>query len=111
MVIINYYAAYLKNSQIFVLTMGCTLLRPASDASSKGAGKTIGYLERITVLFLLVFGQFTAVGFVISAKSIMRFPEISKAASNKAEYYLIGTLLSMASVFMTAVLLALIPAQ
>jgi hypothetical protein len=64
---------------------------------------------------LLIFGEYGAIGFVISAKSIIRFPEINKQdegdkklPDKKAEYYLIGTLLSMVSTFLVATLLGLI---
>lgn len=75
-----------------------------------GAGRMIGNLERMIVFFLLIHGQYAAISFVIAAKSIMRFPEISGETDDKsalAEYYLIGTLLSMTSVFVTALLLGL----
>jgi len=89
-----------------------------SGGVQEDAGKMIGYLERIIVFFLLVHGQYTAISFVIAAKSIMRFPEINdsirsgneKNKSAPAEYYLIGTLLSMASVFVVALLLGLMEA-
>jgi hypothetical protein len=48
------------------------------DKSQIGAGKMIGYLERIIVYFLLLVGQYAAIAFVMTAKSVARFPEISK---------------------------------
>jgi len=82
----------------------------APNESQKGAGKMIGYLERIIVFFLLINNQFGAIAFVLAAKSVMRFPEIGRSddASSLAEYYIIGTLLSMTSVFAVAFLLGLI---
>jgi hypothetical protein len=55
------------------------------------AGKLIGNLERFLVLTLVLNSQFEAVGFIIAAKSILRFKESEGA---KAEYVLVGTLLS-----------------
>ncbi|MCL2527830.1 MAG: DUF3307 domain-containing protein [Defluviitaleaceae bacterium] len=83
---------------------------PTPSSSQKGAGKMIGYLERIIVFFLLINGQFGAIAFVLTAKSVMRFPEIrdSENATSLAEYYIIGTLLSMTSVFVLTFLLGLI---
>ena len=81
------------------------------DESQKGAGKMIGYLERLIVFFLLIHGQFTAVAFVITAKAVIRFPEIKEGQAALAEYYLIGTLLSMAFAFTIPLLLGLLPAQ
>jgi len=59
---------------------------------SAHAGKLIGILERIAILLLIAFGQWAAVGLLLTAKSVARH----KLLDNKeyAEYYLIGTLLS-----------------
>lgn len=57
----------------------------------KNAGALIGNLERIlTVLFVLI-GQYEAIGFIIAAKSLLRFKETDTA---KTEYVLAGTFLS-----------------
>ncbi len=55
------------------------------------AGKLIGNVERLLSLLFVLLGQYEAVGFIIAAKSILRFAEGDKA---KSEYVLIGTLLS-----------------
>lgn len=55
-------------------------------------GRVIGMLERVLLFLILVQGEWAAVGFVIAAKSVVRFPELSKRAF--AEYYLLGTLAS-----------------
>ncbi len=55
-------------------------------------GKIIGQLER-TLIFLLIFiGQPAGIGFLVAAKSILRFQESKD--QKIAEYVLIGTLLS-----------------
>lgn len=79
------------------------------NESQKGAGRMIGYLERIVVFFLLLNNQYSAIAFVIAAKSVARFPEIKNESDKSlAEYYLIGTFLSMVSVFAVALLLGLL---
>jgi hypothetical protein len=55
------------------------------------AGRVIGSLERIVSFILISFDQFAAVGFIIAAKSILRFKDTDTA---KTEYLLIGSLLS-----------------
>lgn len=55
------------------------------------AGRIIGSLERIISFILIAFNQFAAVGFIIAAKSILRFRDLDTA---KTEYVLIGSLLS-----------------
>jgi hypothetical protein len=55
------------------------------------AGKLIGIIERLLTLTLLLYNHFEAVGFLITAKSILRY---ENAKSSKTEYVLIGTMLS-----------------
>ncbi|MCL2377345.1 MAG: DUF3307 domain-containing protein [Defluviitaleaceae bacterium] len=74
----------------------------------QNASKMIGYLERIIVFFLLLLGQYSAIALVIAAKSIARFPEIKDGEGRlKADYYIIGTMLSLAGVFLVGWLLGL----
>ncbi len=56
-------------------------------------GRIIGVLERLLVFFLVVQGEWGAVGLVVAAKSIIRFKDLEQR--NFAEYYLIGTLTSL----------------
>lgn len=70
-----------------------------ADRSLPNAGKWIGYFERILILtFILTFiltGNAEGIGFLLAAKSIFRFGELSKAQEIKTtEYVLIGTLAS-----------------
>jgi hypothetical protein len=59
-------------------------------------GRTIGNLERYLTLTLALFNQWAALGFIIAAKSIARFPEFTgRRHKDFAEYYLIGTLTSV----------------
>jgi hypothetical protein len=55
------------------------------------AGKLIGIIERFLVLTFIILNQFDAVGFLIAAKSILRFKDDNTI---KTEYVLIGTMLS-----------------
>ena|SRR5690606_6455390 len=59
----------------------------------KNAGKLIGVIERILTIIFIIFQQFGAVGFLLAAKSILRYKE---ADTKKTEYVLIGTMLSFA---------------
>lgn len=54
----------------------------------------IGILERILILIFILAGQFTAIGFLIAAKSIFRFNDTREDGNIKAEYFLLGTLIS-----------------
>jgi hypothetical protein len=61
----------------------------------KQGGQYIGWLERFLVMLLLLMNQPNGIGFLIAAKSILRFGEIKDASQRKvAEYIIIGTFLS-----------------
>ena len=59
------------------------------------SGELIGQLERGLILVFVIMSQYEAIGFLIAAKSILRFSEASKG-DEKSEYVLTGTLLSLA---------------
>lgn len=71
------------------------------DDELPNAGKLIGILERILALTFIIANHFEAVGFLIAAKSILRYKDTETL---KTEYVLIGTMLS----FGIAVLLGII---
>jgi len=54
----------------------------------------IGILERILIFIFIVSGQFSAIGFLIAAKSVFRFNDAREDGNKKAEYFLLGTLIS-----------------
>ncbi|WP_424493469.1 DUF3307 domain-containing protein [Salinimicrobium sp. GXAS 041] len=61
------------------------------------AGLYIGIFERILVLTFILTGYFSAIGFLIAAKSILRFSDKTETGARKqTEYVLIGTLMSFA---------------
>ena len=68
------------------------------------AGAYIGILERLIMLLLIASEQFSAIGLVLTAKSIARYKKISED-KQFAEYYLLGTLLSTLSVVLVHLLL------
>ena len=55
-------------------------------------GRVIGFLERIFVFLFILLQQYAAVGFILAAKGIVRYPDFGNRTF--AEYILIGTLLS-----------------
>ncbi|MGG5487545.1 DUF3307 domain-containing protein [Gaetbulibacter sp. PBL-D1] len=63
--------------------------------SLENAGAYIGMLERLFVFAFIVMDYWEGIGFLIAAKSVFRFGDLSKAKDRKlTEYILIGTLLS-----------------
>jgi hypothetical protein len=65
----------------------------ALPAGLRGAGAYIGWLERSAIFVAVVLGHPGAIAVIFTAKSLARFPSFSREAF--AEYYLIGTLLSL----------------
>jgi hypothetical protein len=65
-----------------------------SPAGEFRAGAVIGGLERWIAFALVLTGQYTALAFVIAAKSIARYKRINEE-EKFGEYFLIGTLTSI----------------
>lgn len=67
----------------------------ASKKSLEDAGKYIGVLERLFIFVFIITNNWQGIGFLLAAKSVFRFGDLSKADDRKlTEYILIGTLLS-----------------
>jgi hypothetical protein len=58
----------------------------------KNGGKMIGSLERCIIFLFIIINQPSGIGFLVAAKSILRFEEAKQ--QKLAEYILIGTLWS-----------------
>lgn len=71
---------------------------PATQYSLPGGGALIGQLERGLIYILMLAGQPIGIGFLIAAKSVLRFETIQgtddKDSRKMAEYVIIGTLAS-----------------
>lgn len=118
------WAWYPDNDVIIVLTGVVLLSTPASilikviisawtpddnnsDGSLSNAGNYIGILERLFVFGFILTGHFEAIGFLLGAKSIFRFGDLTRANDRKlTEYVLIGTLLSFGIAILTGLAVA-----
>ncbi|WP_258104684.1 DUF3307 domain-containing protein [Marinoscillum sp. MHG1-6] len=70
-------------------------LKENKKGSLKNAGQYIGILERLFVFSFVVMEHWEVIGFLLAAKSVFRFGDLSKSRDRKlTEYILIGTLLS-----------------
>jgi hypothetical protein len=80
-----------------------------SQISKEGlaeAGKWIGIFERFLILTFVLINQFAGIGFLIAAKSILRFGEIKNKDQRKdAEYILLGTMISFILAILTGLLI------
>jgi hypothetical protein len=86
------------------------IARWAPEAGEKNptlhnAGKYIGIFERLLVFMSIASGHWEAVGFILAAKSIFRFGDLTNSRDrNLTEYVLIGTLLSFGSALLAGIL-------
>lgn len=69
---------------------------PTPTVPTLKGGRLIGPLERVIVFALTLTGVYSLLAAVLAAKGIVRFPEISRDGDtgSRAEYFLIGSLVS-----------------
>ncbi len=68
-----------------------------AEPGLEGAGAAIGLIERTLILLFVLIGKPEGVGFLITAKSILRFSDLGQQHVRKlTEYVIVGTLLSFA---------------
>jgi hypothetical protein len=73
-------------------------LKKGDDQGSgiKEGGRIIGYLERSLIFLFILIAYPAGIGFLVAAKSVFRFGELTSPDRRKqAEYIIIGTLLSI----------------
>ncbi|HTD40957.1 MAG TPA: DUF3307 domain-containing protein [Mucilaginibacter sp.] len=117
-----YLAQLLQNTKLWFIVTGYILVtwplgiiigiatdkwRIAAEVSKDGlqkAGVWIGFFERLLILTFILSNQFAAVGFLIAAKSILRFSD-KENTQKKTEYVLIGTLMSFAAAVIIGILI------
>jgi len=102
----NYQGALcLVAGLVLSLHVGAIIIRKATKpflgqirgdiAGLEGGGAYIGYLERALVMLLVLINQPAGVGFLVAAKSILRFGDVKETHQRKmTEYVIIGTFLS-----------------
>jgi Protein of unknown function (DUF3307) len=91
------YVAVIFGGGYFIRFMTKPLLRDlqvgASSLQLSNAGMYIGWIERFLVMTALFLRSPATAGLILAAKSIARYPEFRR--EQFAEYFLIGTLLSI----------------
>ena len=94
LVLISGFVAVVLGSGIVVEKMAKGLIEKnkLEVGGLDGGGRLIGQLERALIFLFVLIGQPAGIGFLVAAKSILRFQEAKKQVL--AEYVLIGTLLS-----------------
>ena len=91
------YLIILSPSAVFIRMM---LERLTANFSSEGslplAGQSIGMIERVLMLSFILLDQFAGLGFLLAAKSVFRFGDLSASKDKKlTEYVMLGTLVSV----------------
>lgn len=78
---------------------GGRLRQPQPAAGGFRGGRLIGPLERVLVLVLTLASAYALLAAMLAAKGIVRFPEISRDGETgaRAEYFLVGSLVSWVS--------------
>ncbi|MFN3757405.1 MAG: hypothetical protein ACK4RM_10645 [Flavobacterium sp.] len=66
-------------------------------------GLLIGIFERLIIFSFMLVGEYAAIGFLITGKSIIRFS--TKNEDIKSEYVLLGTFMSYAFTIMLGILI------
>ncbi len=105
--------AYLTVTRPFSFAIAMVMRRWSHEIEDKDtlarAGARIGMLERVLVLTLVLLDQLTAVGFLLAAKSVLRYGDLRESQDRKlTEYVLLGTLLSVASTLILGLTLRLL---
>jgi hypothetical protein len=112
----NYQAALcLVAGTILSLHTGAIIIKKATQPfldqigsgieGLRNGGAYIGCLERALVMLLVLTGQPAGVGFLIAAKSILRFGDVKETHQRQmTEYVIIGTFLSFGWGLLTATL-------
>jgi hypothetical protein len=88
------FATQAGSFAIGLLMAGLPPLNAPAESLPSG-GRAIGLLERALIFLFVLTGQTAAIGFLIAAKSILRFGEVQDDR-RAAEYVIIGTLASFA---------------
>lgn len=119
--ILDSVAGYFTNTHMLAVVLGYVFVtRPSGFLIAKitapwqnqikdnqglaDAGRWIGMIERILILTFVLIHQFTGIGFLIAAKSILRFGDIRNPENRKdAEYILLGTMISFIIAIFTGI--------
>lgn len=64
-------------------------ITPEQEKKEINLGAQIGSMERLLIVVLLLLNQYTAIGLVLTGKSVARYNKVS------AEYYIVGTFFSL----------------
>jgi hypothetical protein len=88
-----------------IITQWNPEIKKENDDSLAKAGRYIGILERLFVFIFVITNHWEAIGFLLAAKSVFRFGDLTSSKDRKlTEYILIGTLLSFGFAILLGIL-------
>lgn len=98
-------ALVLKPANVLVLLVlkACKVKVAEEDHGNFHSGALIGNIERVLILLFVILSQYEAIGFLLTAKSILRFSQ-AHSESEKSEYVLAGSLVSLAIAFFIGII-------
>lgn len=120
---LSVFAKPFANVQLLILVVGYLMvLHPASIFTSMllerwqlnnsaldslpQAGSLIGQLERVLLLSCVILDSWAAIGFILAAKSVFRFGDLTQSQDRKlTEYVMLGTLVSVLLALVVGVLI------
>lgn len=82
------------NSESATEILDTSELQFSIDVKELNRGRLIGNLERIVLTIVVAAGSYSALGFLIAAKGLVRFEEFEKSREF-TEYFLVGSLSSV----------------
>jgi hypothetical protein len=87
------------SNQIVKLVLATTDAKDLKAADLPKGGRLLGPMERLIVAAAVVAGDPAGAGFVVAAKGLLRFPEVSRTENDNihelTEYLLVGTFTSV----------------
>ncbi len=89
-------SGFITTTMVGGVAVGHLMARFKSEAQPEGleyAGRMIGLMERGLIFLMVMIGEPSGIGFLIAAKSILRFDTVSRD-QKMSEYVIIGTLAS-----------------
>lgn len=84
----------IKPTSVLISLTFEVIFKEEKSNSELKIGTYIGYLERIIIFLLCILNSISTIGFVIAAKTLVRYKDINNNENHFQEKYLIGTLLS-----------------
>lgn len=89
-------------------------IAPGAEDNLDNAGRWIGMSERLLIYVFVLLGQYSSIGFLIAAKSLLRYNDKHPVdiphsyISKKSEYVLVGTLVSYTCAIIIALLVRML---